>query len=135
MCRMMRAPSCGFPGVAVARPLGPQFINNLTAGRQYHRLAGEVLPALDRDIDISRVPFDPVADATRISAVAINEISTAICWAPHSARGFISGALKKPSGRSMSASKSTKNGRIYKQETEMRQFPCREAIRTLKCVA
>jgi hypothetical protein len=44
----------------------------------------------------------------------IEEIATALAWAPHTARGAMSGALKKRLGLTITSAKIEGRGRIYR---------------------
>jgi hypothetical protein len=48
----------------------------------------------------------------------IEEIATALEWAPHTARGAMSGALKKRLGLTITSHKADGRGRVYQIETQ-----------------
>jgi len=47
----------------------------------------------------------------------IDEIVTALQWQPHTARGAMSGALKKKLGLTITSEKDEDRGRVYKIES------------------
>ena len=50
----------------------------------------------------------------REEGATIDEITAATQWAPHTARGFISGALKKKLGLEVTSEKVENRGRVYR---------------------
>ena len=68
----------------------------------------------------ARLPTAPSAQEALISMLraeggaSIDEIMAATQWAPHTARGFMSGALKKKLGLTITSEKVVDRGRVYR---------------------
>jgi predicted ArsR family transcriptional regulator len=55
-----------------------------------------------------------IAMLSRPEGATINEIATALEWQSHTARGAMSGALKKKQGLVIVSSKDDQRGRVYR---------------------